>query len=857
MSLNAQAPLVSVLVWPIDPEAAKHTPWTLSENYAGCFQAGSDGGAADDAGLPGFQSLQFPNQPTFANLEGSVDFVRFTAEGRVERGTPAALQANPNKELCGLTVRLRLESLTNKMSEEPRTTKAPTLPTDKPFLEWGAEAGNWETVMPARSPFASSVQPCDIVVGRAYRIKTSQPWDANRGFLMQWDHDGVTYEYKNAPAIRLSWGDTWSLVFRGLSNDAYPTLECRTNGEWQCVRILRDCPPLDQKFWTSPHSIHVQRLAGRMCINIDGIEYGLVAPSPEGQSADKPQLSWPRAPLRVSVVGAVVMLRAHRLTGDSTERAEDGTALPLQVSFDRMVPAPGSPPTEQGELAFEATGSEASGNIPDSSEGEEEAPDTPKVKTRLLGAGLENVKISGTWQQTTAIYSAVMQCTSTTAPLLSGMVAEFVPSLAYSPHDAIEIRPAVSSLSIDSGDPENLPDSEATLTLSHPLLKQLVKDWDKAILPYRPILIRAKYPDALDSNDWITLFRGYLTPDNRSREIWNDKDIPLTARGPLVRLSNPAALIDERFAPLDLQLSAQKSQLWGAEAAKYLLNIELGPQWTNNFNETGNPFQYLPEGHYPLLDTQSGGYFDAIQAPPSGNWRFPPPFGDDLKSWLDSIAKYDYAVWFFDATKGAFFYGRIVEMFVERGAVPWHIPETAPPITTHTTTEWPLLSRLQQSGLLEQAYNDIRVWGAAAKGGEGLTPSFIMGRAGDSNPNSTDPISVVQSWRRTRLEKPDFVKEGVVDTAFANALANSIWQEYEGRPPLRMEVEFETGLLEYTRAPRWGEILHLPTGFNGPHDNGQPESWRILRVQHSFDFTGSNNRFSTTLTTRTLSATGQ
>ncbi|BCM88853.1 hypothetical protein IAD21_00695 [Abditibacteriota bacterium] len=848
MSLSAQAPFVSVLVWPVDPEAANRSQWTLSENYAGCFQAGSDGGTDDGGGIPGFKSIQFPHQPALLNLQGPVDFVRFTAAGRVERGASAALQSTPDSELCGLTVQLRRESLRNSMQNEPHQSKAPNLPGSSPSLLWVTEAGAWETLVPVSSPFDSCVHPYNFNPNTAFKIKTRKPWDANRGFVAMWDYGGVIYEHKGDPAVRLSWGDKWSLVFRGLGDKARPTLERRESGQWVCVRVLRDCVPLDQKFWTSSHTARVQCIGARLCVDVDGTEYAVAELDDFGNATEA---TWPRKPLRFSVWGADATLRVHRLSGDSSEQDADGNPIPHQVSFRRTIPAPDNPPFEQGVLEFKAAGDRVRGHsVPVSGPDSDHPRGSISINTLLLGTGLELVTITGAWVGNIAGYHATLYCTSTTPPLLSGLVAEFAPLPTQSLPDPIEVRAAVSSLSVDSGDPETLPDAEASLSLSHSLLEQLVPGWKSAILPYRPLLIRAKHRV---EDGWTTLFRGFLTPDSLTRDKWNDKELPLIARGPLVRLSEPAALVDERFGPLDLQLNTGKNQLFGAEAAKRLLTIELGEGWTNNFNGDGDAFRYLPDGHYALLDNQDGGYFVATKAPRSGNWRLPPPFGSDLKSWLNSLAKYDRAVWFFDAASNAFFYGRIVELLIERGHIRWSVPETAPPSNVTTTSDWPLLSSLSKSGLLEQAFNDVRVWGAAPRGAEGFSPSFIMGRAGDADPNSLDPISVAQSWRRTHLEKPDFVKQGVVNSSYANGLAYSIWQEYRGRPPVRMEANFETGFL----GPRWGEILHLPTGFDGPHDAGHAEDWRILRVKHAFDFTGSEHRFSTTLTTRTLSATGQ
>jgi hypothetical protein len=190
---------------------------------------------------------------------------------------------------------------------------------------------------------------------------------------------------------------------------------------------------------------------------------------------------------------------------------------------------------------------------------------------------------------------------------------------------------------------------------------------------------------------------------------------------------------------------------------------------------------------------------------------------------------------------------------MERGEKRWIVSEDAPPADVTTTPEWPLLSSLQLSGLLEMPFNEVRVLSPPAKGMEQISPGFYMGRAGESDEDSLDPLSVAQSGRRTYLIKADFIKEGTVNQNYVSDLAHTIWRGLEGKPPKRLDLHFDTGFL----GPRWGELLTLPGGFAGPQNDGQSEDWRILQVKHRGAKSGNGNRFETTITTRSLSATGQ
>jgi hypothetical protein len=538
------------------------------------------------------------------------------------------------------------------------------------------------------------------------------------------------------------------------------------------------------------------------------------------------QASWGRAPLRVSIVGVAANIQVHRVTGESAE------GPPLELSLSRSVPAPDRP-LENTSLSFEVTGDKAT--------------DVDGIRAAMHGSLLSRVKISGQWTDEEATYTATLTCSPIEAPLLCDFAVLFPAPATLAPPEDIEIFQAVGEWATDSGDPETLPDAAATFTLSRPMLDRLVPDWKTAILPYRPCVIRAKYPN---SETWTTLFNGFLTPDSASRQRWNEFEMPIEARGHLMKVMQPYALIDEKYAPLSLWLTPDRAAIYGAEAVKRLLEIERGTAAVENFNGDGNPLRYFGPGHYPLLGGNDN-YFQATNELQDSNLRLPPPFGQYLNDWINTLAKYDYAVWFHDGDN--FYYGRIVEFLSDRGLTVWTVTEEAPPSYLNTS-QWPVLTSLSMSGALEGAYNEVRVWSPPAPGMEDYQPGLLMGRAGDGDEDSVDPLSVAQSGRRTLLLKPDFAAmKTTVDAAYVQDLAYWTWREFKGKPPRRLDLEFDTGFL----GPRWGEILALPGGFDGPRAGGVAEEWRILQVKHKGSRTGAQSRFRTTLTTRSLSESGQ
>ena len=829
MALHVDVPVVSVLLWPIDPEAAIRAPWAMTEVFAGHFRAGSDGGQGAGQSSPAFASLEYKGQPAFKTIDGDLQFLQFARGGRVYSGVPAALKSDPSNEQCGFTCKLRVERLQNRMRSEAFAALAPQSPAGQPVLLWVAEQGrNWETIIPARVPLCASVRHLDTLPNQAVKIKTAKSWDANRGFEAVFDLDGAAWGHEGAQATRLTWGDKWAVVFRGQGANVFPSFERRRTGVWEQVRVLRDNAPLDYAFWTSTHTLRVLRSGGYLVIELDGVAYWTLEIEGAGTTEHAVAASWPRTPLRLSVWGADCALQVHRLTGDAPPDKK-GVVKPIELSFERDVPAPYARP---GAAApFKATGTKVI--------------EKDGLKMLLLGDGLDRVVIEGEWAGDVASYKMTMRCTSTDAPFLSAFVCNF-PSPARTPApEPVEVRNALSLLSVDTGDPENLPDAEATFTLAGTLMDK-VPGWDTAVLPFRPCLIRAKYPgDAT----WQPLFRGFLMPQDQTRDTWNAFDVPLRARGPLIRLMAPAALIDERFAPLDIHQLNTRRDLFGCEAVKELLRVELGDSWVERFNGNGDPFRYT-RSPFPLLSTSNAAFFKSTLAPKGvGGFDLTPPFGSDLKRWIDTISGFDHAVWFFDAQDDCFCYGRIPEFLRVRSAAV-HVVTEDMPLSTDTTKTFPLLSSLMKSGLLEKNINDVRVWMPPAPGAEAFQPGLYTGRAGDDDPTSLDPLSVVQSWVRSLLLKPEFVKLSVVASNYPAILAYLTWMTFKGRPPARLDATFDTGFL----GPRWGEILHLPTGFKGPRNGGTPEDWMIVKVVHRFSFKGDTKRFSTVLTTRSLGA---
>jgi hypothetical protein len=827
MALEPVQPLLSVLITPIDPHPANRRSIAITEQYGSLFRTGSDGdGTASTSSSQDLSSLQYKGQSAFDSISGPLQYIRFVNDGTVQFGTQAAVDSHPSVELCGLTARLRSVSLQNRMKGEDME-RAPTSPENEPVLWWRSEQGNrWKTIVPARSPVVAAVRH-DGAANQTVKTRTDLVWDENCGFETSLDLGGIPQEHAGEGRLRFSWGDKYSLFMHGQGADVYPTLERRQNGQWEQILVLNRGGAIGAQFWKSRHMLKLKRCCGRMLIDLDGQSYWVRETTLVGGESVPKRVTWPAAPLRLSAVGVDCALQVNLLTGNDPTRNVFGIPLPIEVNFSRSVPMPDTAPIDSPQT-FAIDG--------------EKLLKKGSNRALLRGDYLDCVRITGAWQGSTLNYDAKLTCTPTEAPLLSTLGLSFPPLNTTPVPEPLEFVKAISSLNVEAGDPNLAANSEASFTLSRSQLDSLVPNWQSALLPFRPVSIRTKMPG---DSEWTQIFRGYLLPESVERQQWGDYEIPVIAHGPLMRILKPAALVDERFGPLDLLLDDDREQLYGCEAVRYLLETELGKSWTANFNGNGDTFRYAGAKPRALMSSVGADFFSGTQAPQSGGWRLPAPFGQFLSTWIDELAKIDYAVLHYDAQEDSFNYGKIVEFLRAREAKVWTVPEDA---------SFPLISSLTLSGLQDEVPNENRVWGETNDETKGLSPSFIMGRYGDSDVNSTNPYSVAQSWRRTLLIQNPAFKTGIIDNAYANSLAYWSYRDRGLRPAQNLDLQFNTGFLE----PRWGELLTLPTGFVGPRYGGTESTWRIVGVKHSFSLSGDGtDRFKTTINTRALSAQGQ
>jgi hypothetical protein len=835
-ALNASRAEVRVWIHPIDPEATFRSPCALNVAFSSLFSPdnGDSAGTSTSSGGGGFSPLEWQGQTAIQDVRGPLQFVRFLKDGRVEFGARNATEAKPEKEICGLTVRPKRTRMHCSIDDSAgpsgsagasggaQTDRRPGLPAKEPVLEWVTEqGGDWEREIPARLPLHGGLRHRSAAANRTVKAKTKEKWGENEALSFVLDLNGVAYQHKGEPALRLEFGGRYSVVLRGIGKDVRPVLERRGSDSqgtvaWRVWRTLSAGPALDDTFWYSRHEVSLFRLSGLLVVTWNGTSFW-VGEEVEGEMRP---VGWKASPLRLSVVGCDVLLQVFRT--DFSEKASFSSRTGVE-----------SPPSHPVDLRIRGA------------EVHQVGVENSTARALLHGADLEDVEIDARWEadgvQGLVKYNVRLSGTVETPPLLCSLWAQFPPTAATATPEPIDFRIALDALEVESGDPETLPSAEARFVVSYSQVEQFIPKWRSALLPFRPVHIEV---DSKMDGNFQTIFWGYLLPEGISSDGYRQEKLSLVARDPKVRLREPAALVDGRFAPLDLMPDAAGQDLYGAQCVQKLIGLELGQEWAETFNGSGNPFAYYEDDHFPLLSGSGDSYYLTTQMPETGGARLPPPMGEDVERWINKIAASDYATWFFDpreGERGAWVYGDITSFFAVREQVVHELHDTTGGFTGDSLTDWPLLSRYNAQGLLEKAYTRIRVWGAAPEGTTSpFFPSLFVGAAGAApDPTSADPLSENQSWPRTLLLRHEFIGQ-TTSPDFADSLAWRVWSEFGGRAPEKFDFTLDDQILP----ARWGEKLNF-----GPYQ------LRIVRTKHRFSFTGDGARV-TEITARSLSATG-
>jgi len=521
------------------------------------------------------------------------------------------------------------------------------LPTGFEGLAFSAQGDSWATVVPDYEPRTSAIKWYSANAETKYLARTVQDLPQAQSFALQLQAFG--YAGDNA-YLAIQWGKAYRIHIKA---NGEATLERKHKTiPWQWVK-LRDIPvPAEQFAGEEPTWIWVRHAAGRIILDLaqgkvrHRVTYGAITEKGNPEAPDRDELRVDdllpeAAPLIVKGQGVPFTLRVHEL-----RYAQDGS---IDCDF-RQQAGTGSPTAQ------------AFGHHPLSAERVGGQGTVACVTVQQLTNDQRRYTCSLKRNQTGKPGQAMQ---GHVTPWVRGVTVAYDGNLPDYTQDALDIRPALSELTIEHGDPGLMPGATMTARIDLRALpncriigpngedKGAVGDnWRQYLDRYHAMKLwvwqqwsdgysGVRSRDGSQAYPEFGFFEGYVWSLNPEVDGYEEEHLTVEFRDPIVRLQRPAGIIDSRFAPADALLmnkvrNGGAPRLYGHEVVRYILKQALGEAWANRLEVA------FPSGHYDLIN------YTLLMSPPTGGgFLFPPPFGQSALDWIKRIAETDFAVFCF------------------------------------------------------------------------------------------------------------------------------------------------------------------------------------------------------------------
>lgn len=518
------------------------------------------------------------------------------------------------------------------------------LPTGFENLAFTIQKGDsWTTVVPDYEPRTSAIKWYSANAEAEYLARTVQDLPQAQSFALQLQAFGYAGE---DAYLCIQWGKVYRIRIKA---NGQATLERKGRLLWG---KLRDIPvPAEQFAGEEPTWIWVRHIAGRIILDITQgktqhrVTYGELVDKGNANAPNKDELRvnelLPKAaPLLVEGKGVPFTLRVHEL-----RYAENGT-----FSRDFRQQDGAGAPTAQAHghhpLSAERIGGQAS---------------VGSVTVQELSGDKRRYTCSLKRNQTGKPGQAMQ---GHVTPWVHGVTVGYDGNLPDYTQDALDIRPALSELTLEHGDPGLMPGATMTAKVDVRTLPSCriigPNGEDKGAVGdnWRQYLERYHFARFKAWQDWsdgfvgvrsrsgelgshYELFQGYVWSLNPERDGYEQEHLTVEFRDPIVRLQRPAGIIDSRFAPADTLLMEKlrrggAPRLEGWELVEYILKQSLGEAWANRLRVG------LWATRYDLIN------YTLLMSPPmGGGFLFPPPFGQSALDWIKQIAEIDFAIFCF------------------------------------------------------------------------------------------------------------------------------------------------------------------------------------------------------------------
>lgn len=520
-----------------------------------------------------------------------------------------------------------------------------TLPTGFENLAFTIQKGDsWTTVVPDYEPRTSAIKWYSANAETEYLARTALNLPEAQSFALQLQAFG--YAGENA-YLCIQWGEVYRIRIKA---NGQATLERKGNLLWG---KLRDIPvPAEQFAGEEPTWIVVRHTAGRIILDITQgktqhrVTYGELVDKGNANAPNKDELRvselLPKAaPLLVEGKGVPFTLRVHELryaetgTFDRDFRQQDGAGAPTAQAHGHH------------PLSAERIGGQASvGSV------------TVQELTNDQRRYTCSLKRNATGKPGQAMQGHV-------TPWVHGVTVAYDGNLPDYTQDALDIRPALSELTLEHGDPGLMPGATMTARVSLGSLpscriigpngedKGAVGDnWRQYLERYHSVKLwvwwqwsdgfsGVRSRDGSEAYSDFLIFEGYVWSLSPERDGYEQEHLTVEFRDPIVRLQRPAGIIDSRFAPADTLLMGKVRNggapvLYGDEVVRYILKQSLGEAWANRLEVA------FPDNRYDLIN------YTLLMAPPmGGGFLFPPPFGQSALDWIKQVSEIDFAIFCF------------------------------------------------------------------------------------------------------------------------------------------------------------------------------------------------------------------
>lgn len=784
-------------------------------------------------------SLDWQQQPEFVNdaWQGNLNFVRFLKSGRVMFGASSQESEIGEKgDIAGFCLKWREAWLDSKIG----TT---TLNTSCFDLNWKKFEGTWDTTM----PIDGSEHTCVMNSGNetTARIQTKGNIPANRGLLFNIDCMGVIHPSGAVPRVRcVMQKKKYSLL---LVHGKKPSVQVPVGSDWSTIRTLKDGPTVDLR--QGRYQVSFQRIGGRMVVGINGDYYHLTdmsKPVKPNEDAQPVESTWPDGPIQINAHNCRIV------AGMALLKYASAADVPYSASFARRVRR-----TTYLEPGTTLT--------------------TQHGAWQSVGTGIVVVPVV---DDTYVTYTATLTANAAgiDTPLIMRVMCVNPANWNEPTYDYKDLRPGVTSCKVTMAMPPVQCGAEATVEIDRAILDNAVPGWRSYADKYHPVTIAWRWHYDDNSTDAWTRVKFYIYSITKNTRSPNDNAMTLTLVDPIqARMKAPAALIDHHYPPLDwFWLGLVDSALaadpptqapegvvyYGAQGAKDIINIALGPAEAARLNGNGEPLRFFTD-QYPLMSMSNpAGYLTHLgpiggpQPPTQNGWYLPAPHGSDAFTWIQQLCEHDHAVCFSgypDGTTGndwpCIIYGRITNILAGRSTIT--IPDA-------DYNAGDVNRILKEASIETRPDRDINVFYAWANipnvdGLNGLLPAIRMA---EDRLLADDPNRAELTWERYLVMKGDLLGLPTVAETAVRLLA--------------LEMRFRNMIfpkvtIRGDAARQWGDKVNFNMsgansdtylGLTGTDPvTGNPTAFRVERVVHDFVL-GQVPDYNTDLSIRPLSTGG-